>query len=756
MTKAFRLYDYQDEMKSRLTEAWREHRSVMLQMPTGTGKTHVLAAVVREFLRGNGGGVWIIAHRRELVAQAEETLGRYGIRRDDGRVRVLAVQWLSRHWGDMGDGRPGLVVIDEAHHARAATYRTLWEECPQAKFLGLTATPCRMDGSGFTGLFEVLLASWSVAEFIRKGRLSAFDYVTVRAGSREQRLVDSLEKRGADGDYRIKEMDRVLNRHPTIVRLYESLREYAEGRKGIVYAVSISHARNIAGYYSRRGISAAAIDGRTPAAERKRLVEEFRAGRIRVLVNVDVFSEGFDCPDVEFVQMARPTLSLARYLQQAGRGLRRSEGKETCVLIDNVGLYRVFGLPAATRDWQAMFRGEQTGRGTRASSRQDASAQAAAIREDAPEPDNGMEMVVSHGELLSVLERQEHARPAPSGKEPVLKAWQDGETGLWGLQRGRARTTGAAFATVFDIRYGLAAVRFADRSCGITGADGETLWKRGDCRSMRFAGNRFLTVRTADGREYWLDLYSMRMYGERPKVRRYGDVELLKIGSTFYSRTRRVYVNDWDISEESISRCGFGITVFDYRAAVSCGTPSYVKGHCLGYACVLNGDHEDYYWLYRRLADGTAVVTDGKGRYYHVGEGIEKEYIGCNETVPEEERCRARVELIAREAERTRCRIDAERRQRLLESAEDAVPFRSGTKWGLKVGGRVTVPPIYRSVRPPVGRYCAVEKDYSRWGVVALDGTLVVEPQYSDMEISAQGTATGTKVTGKKVSVELP
>ena len=170
-------------------------------------------------------------------------------------------------------------------------------------------------------------------------------------------------KRGADGDFQVKEMDTVLNKRPSIERLYESVRQYADGKKGIVYAVSISHARNIAAYYSEHGINAVAIDSKTPAKQRKQFVKDFRQGKIQVLVNVDVFSEGFDCPDVEFVQMARPTLSLAKYLQQVGRGLRKTEGKESCMLIDNVGLYRLFGLPTAERDWQAMFEGRLAGKG---------------------------------------------------------------------------------------------------------------------------------------------------------------------------------------------------------------------------------------------------------------------------------------------------------------------------------------------------------------------------------------------------------
>ena len=191
--------------------------------------------------------------------------------------------------------------------------------------------------------------------------MSSFDYVSIRANSREQRLIDSLKKRGADGDYQVKEMNAVLNRETGIRQLYESVRRYAAGKKGIVYAVSIAHARQIAAYYSLHGVESVAIDSRTPALERKELVEDFRRGKISVLVNVDIFSEGFDCPDVEFVQLARPTLSLAKYLQQVGRGLRRSADKASCMLIDNVGLYRIFGLPARNHDWAAMFEGRMIG-----------------------------------------------------------------------------------------------------------------------------------------------------------------------------------------------------------------------------------------------------------------------------------------------------------------------------------------------------------------------------------------------------------
>ena len=230
--------------------------------------------------------VWIVAHRRELVEQIEGTVARYGygLKTQDGIVKVLSIQWLSLHWEDVKTENPGLIVIDEAHHALAETYKELWQRCPNAKKLGMTATPCRLNRKGFTDLFEVLITSDSIADFIRQGWLSAFDYVSIRTDSEDQQLIDRLEKRGADGDFQIKEMNAVLNRRPTIGRLYESTRQYADGKKGIVYAISISHARNIAAYYNNKGVNTVAIDSKTPAKERRHLVEEFRQGKIQVLV----------------------------------------------------------------------------------------------------------------------------------------------------------------------------------------------------------------------------------------------------------------------------------------------------------------------------------------------------------------------------------------------------------------------------------------------------------------------------------------
>lgn len=537
------LRDYQIEMKTRLMEAWKAHRSVMVQMPTGTGKTHLLASVVSEFVSSAGSGVWLIAHRRELVAQMEETLAKYGIRREDTPVRVMAVQWLSRHWNEAGDA-PGLIVIDEAHHALAASYTEMWKRYPAAKKLGVTATPCRLNRRGFTELFEVLVTSWSIAEFIEKGVLSVFDYVSIRPGSEEQRLIDGLEKRGADGDYQVKEMDAVLNRRPGIERLYRSVRQFASGKKGMVYAISIEHARRIAEYYSRRGVNAVAVDSKTPAMERKRMVEEFRHGKIEVLVNVDVFSEGFDCPDVEFVQLARPTLSLAKYLQQVGRGLRRSEGKEACMLIDNVGLYRIFGLPTQRWNWDAMFRGRMAGKGSLPGRMNcDASVTAFPVVERPAEAGGDLVVVMEHGRLLSSI--REQALPDEKERSPScrLRAFVDKETGLWGLEKGDEMLPDASFKEILSIKGRFAVGRLRNGCVRVLDDTGALVAEPGHCREVRFLKDDLLQVRHAGNSVSYVDLRNGRCYSVRPRVLRYGSIELLQANRTYYSRTRQVYAS---------------------------------------------------------------------------------------------------------------------------------------------------------------------------------------------------------------------
>ena len=362
-------------MSERIEAAFRSCQSVMVQMPTGTGKTILLAEVVkREKGKVKNPCVWIVVHRRELVEQIKETLDTMlnsysstpdtttSLLSDDSRIKVMSIQWLSRHYQEMEE-IPSLIVIDEAHHAVAKTYKEVMDAFPESKKLGLTATPCRLTRRGFTDLFDVLLQSWSAKKFIADGWLSLYDYMSIREDSEDWRMVNSLKKRGADGDFSLREMSEKMNVQPSIKRLCDTVMRYAANKKGITYAIDIAHAEHIAEAYRQHGINAIAISSKTPNDERRLTIDKFKAGQIQVLVNVDLFGEGFDCPDVEFIQLARPTLSLAKYLQQVGRGMRVFEGKKYCLILDNVGLYRLFGLPSDDRDWQAMFEGRVAGKG---------------------------------------------------------------------------------------------------------------------------------------------------------------------------------------------------------------------------------------------------------------------------------------------------------------------------------------------------------------------------------------------------------
>ena len=271
--KKIKLFDYQEDMVKRVQEAFKHHDAVMVQMPTGTGKTYMLAALVGLFLKEE---VWVVAHRRELVSQIKDTLENFFSSLKSTSIKVTSIQWLSRHYGEMEE-KPGLIVIDEAHHALAETYAEVMNAYPKAKKLGLTATPYRLNGKGFTDLFDTLLCSWSMEKFIAEGRLSLYDYYSIKPDSADQLLIDSLQKRGADGDYQQKELNEVMDVKPSLERLCLSIKEYVKGKKGIVYAISIQHAEHIAEFYRENGIKAVAISSKTPSSLRKELIERFKA-----------------------------------------------------------------------------------------------------------------------------------------------------------------------------------------------------------------------------------------------------------------------------------------------------------------------------------------------------------------------------------------------------------------------------------------------------------------------------------------------
>jgi len=809
--KEIKLFDYQEDMKERIEKALRLHRSVMAQMPTGTGKTYLLTAVIDSFVSNNPKeNVWIVAHRRELVSQIDETVRKFHSYSASNTssllssVKAMSIQWLMRHYDEIEE-EPGMIVIDEAHHALAKTYKEMWERFPKAKFLGLTATPCRLNGKGFTDLFDVLVQSWAVPEFISKGRLATYDFVSIKSDGVTQRLIDSLQKRGADGDYQNKEMDMLLNKKPSIERLYRSLEEFGKDRKGIVYAINISHANAIAEFYREHGIAAVAIDSKTPASERRMLIERFKSSSlsfskthpssltlkggstafpkplspqgtgdvtalrcseplrskvggpskvspdclcgvnrladglapIQVLVNVDIFSEGFDCPDVEFVQLARPTLSLAKYLQMVGRGLRVAKGKKNCVIIDNVGLYRVFGLPSQVWNWNAMFEGKLKVSKKKETAKEREFFLMNEKQDDIQiHPDSEMIMVMSHEELLQTIQYREFV----------------------------------------DSKGEFAIIKLPDGKMTVVNRQGEQVMEPGDYYDMKLLDGNILFYRPRRKAVCYYDLLAKAVIddgtnvAEAPHVVNIKGWEFIEYNDIFMSRTQEDFSLPYRPSQYDFLNYGYYM-IFRFRpSAIGCQVWYHYEGGGgkmrLSYedsrnVCFLRNDYEHVYWLCAVLYGEHIVVMDSKQDYYLVDSNLKKTYIGCNSPKNENEDLNFVMPRLGKkyyhEAMLQKKKMEASEMLLLHEKSEagHVELYQAGKKWGVKVDGRVIVPPLYHRIAQPVGAYCAFEQVSRHWGVMTLKGKVIVDAKYEKVEIRDNGIAVVTGITGKTQTINL-
>ena len=742
--KEIKLFDYQEDMKERIEKALRLHRSVMAQMPTGTGKTYLLTAVIDSFVSNNPmEKVWIVAHRRELVSQIDETVRKFHSYYASNTssllssVKAMSIQWLMRHYDEIEE-EPGMIVIDEAHHALAKTYKEMWERFPNAKFLGLTATPCRLNGKGFTDLFDILVQSWSVPEFISKGRLATYDFVSIKSDGVTQRLIDSLQKRGADGDYQNKEMDMLLNKKPSIERLYQSLEEFGKDRKGIVYAINISHAQKITKLYQEHGVKAIAIDSKTPAAERQQDIEAFKKGDIQVLVNVDIFSEGFDCPDVEFVQLARPTLSLAKYLQMVGRGLRVAKGKKNCVIIDNVGLYRVFGLPSQVWNWNAMFEGKLKV-GKRKETPKDREFFLMNEKQDDIQihPDSEMMMVMSHEELLQRIQYREFV----------------------------------------DSKGEFAIIKLPDGKMTVVNRQGEQVIEPGNYYDMKFLQGNILSYRPRRKTVCYYDLLARVVIDEdihakdAPEVITINKWEFVEYNGLFRSRTYEYFALPFRPSQYDLWNYGYYL-IYNFQRSTASGCQEWIYKEEDGGSmrmhkensekvCFLRGDHTHVYWLCADLYDSGIVVMDSHEDYYFVDSSLKKTYIGCNNPKNENEDLNfvmPRLGKLVYEREMQRRKKQEEQELLLMQEKSEAGHvelYQAGKKWGVKVDGKVIVPPLYHSIAQPVGAYCAFEQIPRHWGVMTVKGKVIVDAKYEKVEIRDGGIAVVTDITGKTQTIHL-
>ena len=728
------LRDYQIDICSRVSEAFEHHRSVMVQMPTGTGKTVVLAELVKRLkMKNEGLKILIVAHRRELVEQIKATIKR--MKMDSRNITVESIQTISRRI-DALDFIPSLVVIDEAHHALAKTYKMMWDAWPDARFLGLTATPCRLNGKGFTDLFDVLVQSWDIPTFIKEKWLSTYDFVSIKSDGVTQRLIDSLQKRGADGDYQNKEMDMLLNKRPSIERLYQSFEEYGKDRKGIVCAINISHAKKIMELYQEHGIKAVAIDSKTPAAQRQADIEAFKNGDIQVLVNVDIFSEGFDCPDVEFVQLARPTLSLAKYLQMVGRGLRVAKGKKNCVIIDNVGLYRVFGLPSQVWNWNAMFEGKlKVGKKKETAKEREFFLK---VQDDIQiNPDSEMMMVMSHEELMQSLRYREFV----------------------------------------DCNDDFAIVKLPDGKMTVVNRQGEQVMEPGNYYEMKFLRGNILSYRPRRKTVCYYDLLARVVFDkdilakDAPKVITIKEWEFIEYNGLFRSRTYEHFALPYRPSLYDLLNRGYYLIYHNnYSVGSGCqvwycyeGGDGLMRKDSIESkdVCFLRNDYEHVYWLCANLYGRNIVVMDSKQDYYLVDSNMKKTYIGCNNPKNENEDLKVVMPRLGKkyynEMMLQKKEMEASEMLLLHEKSEagHVELYQAGKKWGVKIDGKVIVPPLYHSIAQPVGAYCAFEEIPRHWGVMTLKGKVIVDAKYEKVEIRDNGIAMVTNITGETQTINL-
>jgi superfamily II DNA or RNA helicase len=349
------LRDYQVEAISGVRESYRKGNTrVLMQQPTGAGKTVTFSWIANQTVR-NGKRVLILVHRNELIEQSSKTLTRYGLEvgviaagykpQPDLPAQVASVQTLVRRlnkdWCD-----PDLIITDECHHATASTYQAIGERFPRARHLGVTATPIRLDGKGLADIYQDLVHGLQVGELVERGSLVPPRYITTPGE------IDLSQVKITAGDYNKRQLIQAVRQAQINGDLIQHWQKYAEGLQTIVFCVDIEHAIEVLREYEAIGVSSAVIDGKTPPDIRRSLIEEFRNKQKLVLINVGIFTEGFDLPSIACVQLARPTKSVSLYYQMIGRALRPEEGKTEAIILDHAGLFHDMGSVTDPVRWE--------------------------------------------------------------------------------------------------------------------------------------------------------------------------------------------------------------------------------------------------------------------------------------------------------------------------------------------------------------------------------------------------------------------
>lgn len=345
------LRPYQEAVIDDTRQALRTHNSVLMQGPTGMGKTAITVYMMGR-AAAQGKRAYFLVHQNELLSQTSRALWRQqlehgviasGKSRSTLPAQVASVQTLVRRMEQYKE--PDLLIIDEAHRAAAKTYQAIIERWPNARVIGLTATPQRTDGKPLDVLFDALVLGPTIRELMDEGYLCDYEIYAPPIG------IDVSTVKRKMGDFDSKELEAVVDKKSITGDAVAHYKTHASGKRCVVMCVSIKHAQHVAEQYQAAGVLAGVIEGTMTGHQRDAMLADFAAGRLMVICNVQLLVEGVDIPAIEVVQWLRPTQSLVIWMQGNGRGLRPADGKSELIIFDHVGNCLRHGLPDDDREW---------------------------------------------------------------------------------------------------------------------------------------------------------------------------------------------------------------------------------------------------------------------------------------------------------------------------------------------------------------------------------------------------------------------